>query len=272
MLGKKSPITILGNHPKDGWASLLSSSDYSTQTNVPLRVLAEVSGQRNALVSCFRDILVQHHVGPDALARDKARHDALRNLGITDERFFSKRFPTNPLTRKGNLAEAVLADYLVLSSEVAIPVYRLRYNPNIEQSMKGDDVLAFDLDSDPVRLIVGESKFRSQSSKAAITEMLEGLVRSHKGGVPASLQFVADRLFEMGNIELGSKVMECATLFALDKLQIDYVGLMMSDERSAQRFDQYTENCLRRLAIISFGLDSPDSIVDSCYDCLESHS
>lgn len=269
MREKPSPIAILGAHPTHGFGSLLTSNDSLTQSDVPLRALTEINGQRQALVSCFRDMLVQHHASPEALERDKAQHAALEKLGFTGEQFSTKRFPTNPLTRKGNLAEAVLADYLVLSSEVTLPVYRLRYNPNIDQSMKGDDVLAFDLDSDPMRIIVGESKFRATSSKTAVTEMVEGLLRSYKGGIPASLQFVADRLFEQGNIELGTKVLECTTQFALEKLRIDYVGLLMSDERGTAKLQQHTENCIRRLAVISFGLDSPDSIIDPCYDCLE---
>jgi hypothetical protein len=36
--------------------------------------------------------------------------------------------------------------------------------------MKGDDVLAFDLDSHPVRVIVGEAKFRATSTKDSVQE------------------------------------------------------------------------------------------------------
>ena len=44
--------------------------------------------------------------------------------------------------------------------------------------MKGDDVLCFDLDSDPVRIIVGEAKYRGKASKAVIQDILEGLQKS----------------------------------------------------------------------------------------------
>ena len=118
-----------------------------------------------------------------------------------------RRFPTNASTRKGNLAEVILAEYVVAASGLALPVYRLRYNPNIDQSMKGDDVLAFDLDANPVRIVIGEAKFRGVSTKKAVEEIVEGLVRSYKGGIPASLQFVADRLFET---EMRRWVSECS--------------------------------------------------------------
>src|SRR5262249_42902052 len=146
--------------------------------------------------------------------------------------------------------------------------YRLRYNPNVDQSMKGDDVLAFDLDATPVRIVVGEAKFRGTSSSDAVTEIVGGLLRSHKGGVPASLQFVADRLFETGQTDLGRRVQECATLFALGNLRIDYVGMLLSDTQTAARIDAATPNPPHRLAMISLAVPDPDSLAADCYKAL----
>ena len=262
---------ILGDHPGDRhpFGVLLTALDESTESGVPHRALSECVGQRKALVEFVRKMLVRHHASPEAVERDRLRRAAMQRLGFEDDQSRLKRFPTNPSTQKGNLAEVVLAEYIAAANEVSLPVYRLRYNPNVEQAMKGDDVLAFDLYSDPVRVIVGESKFRTISSKAAVTDIVEGLVRSYKGGLPASLQFVADRLFETGNEDLGERILECATLFALEKLRLEYVGLLMSDTRSGNRLNQHTDNSLHRLAVISFGLDSPGSIVDPCFNGLE---
>lgn len=264
---------ILGVHPAAShpFGRLLSAVDGATNSGVPHRALAEHDNQRMALVECVREMLIRHHVSPEALKRDKKRREAMKRQGFEDVQSRMKRFPTNPSTQKGNLAEVVLAEYLIAASDVSLPVYRLRYNPNVDQAMKGDDVLAFDLDSDPIQIIVGESKFRSSSSKAAVTEIVEGLLRSHKGGIPASLQFVADLLYETGKVDLGERVLECATMFALEKLRIDYVGLLMSDTRSVNRLNQHTDNTLHRLAVISFGLDSPGSIVDPCFNGLEEY-
>ena len=262
---------ILGDHPTDchPLGVLLTASDGSTESGVPHRTLSECTGQRKAIVECIREMLVRHHMSPEALERDRQRREAMQRLGFEDDQSRMKRFPTNPSTQKGNLAEVVLAEYIAAANEVSLPVYRLRYNPNVEQAMKGDDVLAFDLDCDPVRVIVGESKFRTISSKAAVIDIVEGLVRSYKGGIPASLQFVADRLFERGKADLGERILECATLFALEKLQLEYVGLLMSDTRTAKRMNHHMVNSLPRLAAISFGLDSPGSIVDPCFKGLE---
>jgi hypothetical protein len=214
-------------------------------------------------------MVITHHVSPDALERTEQQRKAIRRLGLGEAQARLSRFPTNNATRKGNLAEIVLAEYIVASRGMALPVYRLRYNPNVDQSMKGDDVLAFDLDAKPARIVIGEAKFRGVSSTAAVKEIVEGLLRSHEGGVPASLQFVADRLFEDGQVEIAGRILDCARLFALDELHIDYVGMLLSDVRAAARVNEATPGILHRLAMISFGVREPDSLADACYENLE---
>jgi len=261
---------VLGAHPvpPHPFGEVFDAKDGLTANKVPHRALVERDGLREATVRRLREMLVRHHVGPDALRRSEEQREALKRLGFDVGQARLGRFPVNPTTRKGNLAEVVLAEYVVATNAVALPVYRLRYNPNVDQSMKGDDVLAFDLDTTPPRVLVGEAKFRGTSSTAAVKEIVEGLVRSFKGGLPASLQFVADRLFEQGETELGRRVLDCARLFALGELRIDYVGILLSDTKTSERVNDATPNSLRRLAVISFGVQDPDELVEVCYEGL----
>jgi hypothetical protein len=186
--------------------------------------------------------------------------------GFTDP---TRRYPRNPNTQKGNWAEILLAEYLSGSCNAQLPVYRLRYNTNVDQSMKGDDVLAFDLDSDPVRILVGEAKFRSTPSKKAVEEIVEALTRSYRAGIPVSLQFIADQLFREGSEELGEKVEACNLLFALGKLRLDHVGLLVSDARAADQVRLNAKSPLHSLAVMSLGLDDPEGVVSICYQGLD---
>jgi len=190
-------------------------------------------------------------------------------LGLSGKSAVLAHFPSNPTTRKGNLAEVVLAEYLTASSGLAVPIYRLRYNPNVNQSMKGDDVLAFDLDADPVRIVVGEAKFRSKPSRQTVVDIGEALEKARAAGLPVSLQFVAERLFEEGDDELGERILECAALFALRRLRLDYVGLLLSTPRGPQYVDDFAPLRPRRLAMISLAVDDPPAFVEECYGGLE---
>lgn len=229
---------------------------------VPHRVLDDGPLRPVEFTVAMTQWIVTHHIRPEAIERDRVRREALARQGLVDP---VHRFPINLSTQKGNWAEILLAEYVVASCAAQLPVYRLRYNPNVDQSMKGDDVLAFDLDSNPVRVIVGEAKFRSTPSKAVVEELIGALAKSHSGNIPASLQFVADVLFETGNNELGEKVAACNALFAQGRLQLDYIGLLVSSRDAHRHVQRNAKTDVRRLAVMSLGLADPEGIVTASY-------
>jgi hypothetical protein len=177
---KSAKVPILGVHPDEATpvGKILEAADGTTSTKIPHRALSLKAGKHVLASSSIRGMLVKHHTSPEALARTKSQVAAMTRLGVALPKNLS-RFPVNSTTRKGNLAEIVLAEYITAATDTTLPVYRLRYNPNVDQSMKGDDVLTFDLESDPVRIIVGEAKFRATSTKSAVQEIVSG----HQHGV-----------------------------------------------------------------------------------------
>ena len=201
VVGMMNADQILGPHPTPPHPCgiHLTAKDQHTAHSVPHRVLDNSTTQNAKFIAVMTQWILKHHVSPDALERDRLRREALARQGLIDP---VQRFPVNSKTQKGNWAEILLAEYVAASSNAQLPIYRLRYNTNVDQSMKGDDVLAFDLESNPVRVLVGESKFRSTPSIQVVEELVRALEKSHSGSIPASLQFVADRLFESGNNEL----------------------------------------------------------------------
>lgn len=263
---------FLGPHPpaRHPLGRCLTAADRLTQSKRPHRALQEIVKERSRAIKAIREMLTCHHASPEALERSRRRVAALKALGYDSvaDREGARRFPTSDTTRKGNLAEVVLAEYVVAASGLDLPVYRLRYNPNVEQSMKGDDVLAFDLDSKPVRILVGEAKFRGTPTTAAVQEIADSLLRSYKAGIPASLQFVADRLYDQGENELAERIEECALLFVQRKLRIDYIGLLLSNTDVERRVHEGTPNALRNLVMLSLSLGNPDQFADACFDGL----
>lgn len=255
---------LIGMHPKpphpcgvhfsvkDGVTSHKLAHRQLDGTNLDSKVFAKETAQW----------IVSHHMSAEAIERDRDRRDALKRQGLADP---TKRFPSNESTRKGNWTEILLAEYIQSAGSLTLPVYRLRYNPNVDQSMKGDDVLAFDLDSEPIRVMVGEAKFRGTPSKKVVEEIVNSLEKSHAGNVPASLQFVADRLFETGKPELGSKVAKCNELFALGKLSLGYVGLLVSNTDAHRHVTTNGQSQLARLVVISIGCGTPEELVSDAF-------
>lgn len=254
---------IIKNHPTGAhpFAVSLLSTDDVTLSGVAHRELEEKE-PNDVLLEYMIPAIQKHHIGPDTLERHKELIDSLRIANLPKIR---SPYPQNSTTRKGNFAEIFLAEYLISTTETQLPVYRLRYNPNPDQAMKGDDVLLFDLNSDPVRIIVGESKFRGTPDKQSVIDIVDGLVRSYEIGLPVSLMFVSNCLFKEGKPELGKKVQECAILFARNELNIDYVGLLMSNHNAKKPINKHTSNDLHHLLMISLGMQSPEEIVEQAF-------
>lgn len=255
---------IVGPHPlpPHPCGNSLAAEDQKTEHDTPHRVLKNDPPKQDELVAAMTQWIVKHHVSPENVERDRKRREALERQGLHDP---TQRLPRNTSTQKGNWAEILLAEYVAASCNAQLPVYRLRYNPNVDQSMKGDDVLAFDLNSDPVRVLVGEAKFRSTSTKVVVGELIDALEKSHSGNVPASLQFVADRLFDSGLDELGAKVAACNTLFAQNRLQLNYVGLLVSNKHAHAHVSSTAQSHVQRLAVMSLVLSDPEGVVAECY-------
>jgi hypothetical protein len=261
---------IVGPHPvaPHPFGIHFDATDGHSDHGVPHRALSDGPLQQDEFTATVKAWLINHHANPEAFERDRRRREALLRQGLTDP---NKRFPINTNTQKGNWAEILLAEYLVSSCGAQLPVYRLHYNPNVDQSMKGDDVLAFDLDSTPVRVLVGEAKFRSDPSKEVVEDIVDALTKSHKAGIPVSLQFIADQLFNTGQEELGEKVDRCSLLFAQGRLRLDYVGLLVSDIKAALHVRRNAKPTIHRLAVISLGLNDPEGIITTCYQGIEDH-
>lgn len=255
---------IVGPHPlpPHPCGNSLAAVDKKTEHDVPHRALENDPLKQGELIAAMTQWIVNHHVSPENVERDRRRREALERQGFHDP---TQRLPRNTSTQKGNWAEILLAEYVAASSNTQLHVYRLRYNPNVDQSMKGDDVLAFDLNSNPVRVLVGEAKFRSTSTKVVVGELIDALERSHSGNVPASLQFVANRLFDSGQDKLGAKVAECNTLFAQNRLQLDYVGLLVSNKQAHAHVSSTGQSNVQRLAVMSLVLPDPEGVVADCY-------
>lgn len=260
---------IIGSHPLSPHpcGEHMSAEDKFSAHALPHRTLDENSAGISGFVDKMSVWLVDHHVSPEAVERERKRREALARQRLPDHP--ARRFPDNDKTRKGNWAEVLLAEYLTASSTAGVPVFRLRYNPNVDQSMKGDDVLAFDLGANPVRIVVGEAKFRGTPRKDVVEELIAALERSHSGNIPASLQFVADRLFESGDNALGEKVAECNGLFAQGLLRLDYVGLLVSDSRAHRIVTTNARSKVESLGVISLALTDAAGTVEASFSKAE---
>lgn len=245
--------------------TVLSGVDAQTTSRRQHRVLTEASPGTGELVEFLRTAIIEHHSDDATRQRLARRNRTLVRQGLPPQTVY----PSNAVTQKCNLGEIALAEYIVANEDIDVPIYRLRYNPNIEQSMKGDDVLAFDLDVRPMRVLVGESKFRTAPRREDVEKIAEGLLRSHKAKIPTSLQFVANMLFKEGQEQLGKRVEDFSIAIGRGTAIVEYVGLLLGSNDASRMVAAHTPSgAPRRLAMISLGLADPEALVADCFRSL----
>jgi hypothetical protein len=153
----------------------------------------------------FRDTIYYHHSSFNL-------YDDIVKLGfIASGQALKKRNSGNPAyhnTRMGNLGEVLgshfVKTYLGYQSTFTFPK---RLNTNVEQAMKGVDVLGFMTKDLPAKLLIGEVKTGANFYKAAIEDAYEESSKRKKSELPKMLHFakeyfvLQDDKAEIANIE-----------------------------------------------------------------------
>ena len=145
----------------------------------------------------IRDTLYYHHSSFDIA-------DNLNSLGYSATAELLKRkragLPQPHDTRMGNLAEVLGTEYVrwILGFESA-PLLAKRFNPNIDQSMKGIDVVGIQEVAKNIALLQGEAKCYQKFSASLVTESYKHLTTLWKEESRKAYLFAKEILKLQGN-------------------------------------------------------------------------
>ena len=106
---------------KEPFATCLLSTDCTTTSGIEHRVL-EDNGNSDILLRYMEDALQRYHISPEALQRHM---DLIATLKIKNLPILRSPYPQTSTTQKGNFAEVFLAEYLVSTTDMELPIYRL---------------------------------------------------------------------------------------------------------------------------------------------------
>lgn len=138
----------------------------------------------------FRDTIYHHH-------SSFVLYDDIAELGFASSaQSLKDRHSGNPKyhnTRMGNLGEVLgthfVKAYLDYQSTLTFPK---RLNTNVEQSMKGIDILGFKSRELSAELLIGEVKTGADFAKSAIEDAYEELSKRKKSELPIMLHFAKE--------------------------------------------------------------------------------
>ena len=265
-MGKKltKQSKLVGKHPSSGiFFDWLDCDDKECTSDKKHRALKNKGIDEQKLIDHLSDWIIEHHMSPNLKHRLDAKKKILSKHHFKE--YAEQRIPfpvVSDKTRKGNLGEIILGEYLTASSGLEILVYKLRYNPNIEQSMKGDDMLLFNRDDIKSKIIMGEAKFRKTRSKQALMDIIGSLSDSN---LPISLTFVSERLFDSGLEDLSNEIDELISDIHKNKTSIVYTGFYHSDSRISETIEKNLKSNNENLIIISYGEDDPEKLINKSF-------
>lgn len=251
---------MVGKHPSGGlFFDWVECHDTDCTDKKRHRYLEEKDGQQQAATETVARWLVTYHLS-------KSKRKALcKKQEILDKYDFEEYakalhvFPNTDKTKKGNLGEVILTEYLSQVSGIKVLIFKLHYNPNVDQSMKGDDVLLLD----EKRILLGESKFRSTPSKDAVEEVSH--LMKNELALPISLGFIADMLFEQGQIELAEKILDIQYKLSKTNFDIKNIGFLLSTKLVKDHVERNMASDNKDFLFISLGIDDPVGFMESTF-------
>jgi hypothetical protein len=192
-----------------------------------LHLVKVIEGKLDSLITRLAEIVPGHYLAPDRIAAIFRRHgkDALAQR-------ITNLLPDQKSSRSGDIGEIFATEYITEKLEFDVPIKRFRWKDHRQMAMRGDDVIGIKVEEDanirPKYLKV-EAKSRASLSQAIVDQARVAL--DSEDGLPTAhaLGFLAERLFETGNLDLSDRIYEDYLERGITQAQVKNLVFTFSD-------------------------------------------
>ncbi|MDR1501214.1 MAG: DUF1837 domain-containing protein [Prevotella sp.] len=258
-------IRLIGEHPDNThpFGKWLGVNDLPDSDSKCHRELTESTAVDNDLIEWMARKIINHHYTQFRIDRLKEKYGS---LGYAKYAAQHRKLPIADKVKKGNATEVLLTDYIQTTQRKEfIKVFKLKYNPNVDQAIKGDDTLMVDLfeenGSEKIKIYLGESKFRQTPSKTVIEDITNSL---SKDTLPLSYTFLIEEIAKT-NESLARKLDDYIVQDIKDRGDLIYAGLLLSNTDTSRVVERHLNSDNSDLVFISVGIDDPEGFIKSVY-------
>lgn len=257
---------ILGPHPsKDPvFGTWLDYEDKESTETSCVRTLSEKSVFDEVVMEPFAKCLIDFHYSPASIKALKKRFEKLGFKEFSTYYAQSRKLPRNVNTRKGNAVEVLMTEYSLAAIDKTDLTYshRFRYNPNVDQSMKGDDMLIVDFsDEANPTIYIGEAKFRKTVDKAVLDDVKKSLA---KDKMPLSLTFLRNCFEDVDNDKYEK--LDDMLIQELSDYDIRYIGFIVGDKNAGKYVEEKWVCDNPKHVMLVLSLDEPEEFVKQAFD------
>ncbi|MDR2948284.1 MAG: DUF1837 domain-containing protein [Prevotella sp.] len=248
-------------HPFGKWLDVNDLPDSATKCH---RELTESIAIDDDLIEWMARKIINHHYAQFRINRLKEKYGS---LGYAKYAAQHRKLPIEDKVKKGNATEILLTDYIqTTQGKEFIKVFKLRYNPNVDQAIKGDDTLMIDLfeenGNEKVKIYLGESKFRQIPSKTVIEDITNSL---SKDTLPLSYTFLVEEIAKTNEL-LARKLDDYIVQDVKDRGDLIYAGLLLSNTNTSRTVERHLNSDNSNLVFISVGIDDPEGFIESVFE------
>lgn len=254
---------LIGKHPDNShpYGKWLAANDLPDSYMKCHRELTEITAVDDELIEWMAKKIINHHYTQFRISRLKEKY---KSLGFAKYAEQHRKLPITDKVKKGNATEILLTDYIQASQKKEfIKVYKLKYNPNVDQAIKGDDTLMVDLfeenGNEKIKIYLGESKFRTTPQKNVVEDITKSL---NKDTLPLSYTFLVEEIAKSDEL-LARKLDDYIVQDIKDRGDLIYVGLLLSNTKTSETVEKHLNSDNSNLVFISIGIGQPEEFIKS---------
>ncbi len=263
---------LIGDHPKSPhfFAKWLTCTDLAVTASKSHRSLTPLIPTTDTdLIEWLGHKLFNHHHSD---YRIKKLQENYTKLGYEKYASQHRKLPKSDRTKKGNATEIILTEYIESClNRTLIKVFKLKYNPNVDQAIKGDDTLMVDIIQDTkkekVRLYIGEAKFRNSPTKTVVETIAKSL---SKDKLPLSYTFLVD---ELGKDPATQGIADKLDAYIIEDIKgkgdLVYAGLLLSNTNTFSIVESNLNSKNPQLVVISIGIETPTELISKAFEKAE---
>ena len=172
-------------------------------------------------------------VVPNHYARSGDVADILEKLGNeAAAKYLRTKFPAKQNLRSGDLGEIFASEYISERTEYETPIKKLWWRDHRNWPMKGDDVIGIHpaVGDQTIKFLKVEAKSEKKLGEETVSKARIALDGDNSLPSPHALAFVADRLKEIGEIELSDQVRRAQLLDGISTAQVAHMLFTFSGD------------------------------------------
>jgi len=263
---------LIGSHPKPPnvfgiWLDCNDVPVTNSKNHRSLTPLVETTDKQ--LIDWIGRKIFEHHHSEYRIQKLKENYTKLGYKKYAEQ---NRKLPKSDTTKKGNATEVILSEYIESTlGKKLVKAFKLKYNPNADQAMKGDDTLLIDVienkNSRKIKIYLGEAKFRKSPSSQVIKDISKSLSKDKK---PLSYSFIVD---ELGRNPKTKDLADLLDTFIIDEIKgkgdLVYTGFLLSnlDTFNVVEANLNSDNPL--FVLVSVGIDTPEELINKAFEKAE---